>query len=583
MHINFESLRFRNVLSYGNKWSEFVFEPGLNLIRASNGSGKSAILDAINYGLFGKPFRNIKIGQLVNKYNKKNMVVNVKFSIGQNHYEITRGYKPDIFNLNINGNDVENMASKRLNQEEIEKLIGINEKLFKYIVGIAVTNSKPFCTMSVGDKRALIESTFNIDVLSSMAKEVKRRNTINESDLRIKLTENNGLQNSIKDNEEYIVKIQKYIEQFDENKKATCEELASTIKQFEAAIAQQQANIKKGNAAVERQATKQTLPSSEETYRVNADIGAAEHSKKLIEKNLREVGTGALCPLCGSELDSGHAAEHIKELKAELKALTETKLPSLYAEQTKLAEQKQAYDEIQSKIFLIKQKVLAEEVKMNSNTSQLEKFKVQLTNEQNKQCDFSTAEYETKLAKLKTDAASLAKDISETEHKIKIDNKLSEILGDEGLRMYFFKKLLPILNSRINYYLKKFELPATLELDSSMQEKIMTGRFEQAYQQFSAGERARIDMAILLSFFDISKMISNWSCSLLFVDEVLDNGVDNSGTEQFLSTFYSIVTEQDKNVGIYIISHKLSDIQINWSNVIEIRKKSMFSEIVKAG
>ena len=145
--------------------------------------------------------------------------------------------------------------------------------------------------------------------------------------------------------------------------------------------------------------------------------------------------------------------------------------------------------------------------------------------------------------------------------------------------MFFFKKLLPILNSRINYYLKKFELSATLELDPSMNETIMTGRFEQSYNNFSGGEKARIDMAILLSFFDISKMISNWSCSLLFVDEVMDGGVDNNGIEQFLGTFYSLVTEQDKNIGIYIISHKLSDVQINWTNIIKVEKKSMFSEL----
>ena len=294
---------------------------------------------------------------------------------------------------------------------------------------------------------------------------------------------------------------------------------------------------------------------------------------------MRDVGTGAFCPLCGAELDSGHAAEHIKELKAELKTLTEETLPGLIAEQQKLNEQKRVYDEAQSKINVIKQKVVAEQVKLSSNETQLGKLKTQLAAEQNKVCDFKTDEYKEKLKELNKRAEELAKNIAEVEHKISIDTKIIDILGDEGLRMFFFKKLLPILNSRINYYLKKFELSATLELDPSMNETIMTGRFEQSYNNFSGGEKARIDMAILLSFFDISKMISNWSCSLLFVDEVMDGGVDNNGIEQFLGTFYSLVTEQDKNIGIYIISHKLSDVQINWTNVIKVEKKSMFSEL----
>ncbi len=581
MHVEFQSIKFRNILSYGNKWTELEFNSGLNLIKASNGSGKSTILDAINFCLFGKPFRNIKIRQLINKYNKKNLVVNMKFKIGNDQYEITRGIKPDIFALSINGNDIENMASKRLNQEEIEKLIGINERLFKYIVGIAVTNSKPFLTMSIGDKRTLIESIFNIDVLSLMAREVKRRNSMNDSDLRLKITENQGVKNSINDNTEYIKRIQKYIDQFDENKKSTCDGIKRSIKTFKDAIEIQKGNIQKGNNAIEKAKTKLVEPSTDEFIRINTEIGAVQHSQKTIQKTLSQIGNESFCPLCGAELDEGHAKKHIESLKAELTELETVKIPKLLEEQAALNEKKKEYDEVQSKINLIQQKVVAEQVKLNNNESQLSKLEKQLDEEKNKVCDFKTSEYETKLVELKDRAKTLEDEIATIEHKIKVDTKIIDILGDDGLRMYFFKKLLPILNSRINHYLKKFELSATLELDPSMNETIMTGHFEQSYNNFSGGEKARIDMAILLSFFDISKMISNWSCSLLFVDEILDGGVDNNGIEQFLGTLYGIVTEQDKNVGIYIISHKLSDVQINWSNIVMIEKKSMFSEIKK--
>ena len=230
---------------------------------------------------------------------------------------------------------------------------------------------------------------------------------------------------------------------------------------------------------------------------------------------------------------------------------------------------------------LISQKVIAEEVKLQTNETQLAELQKQLEDCKAKTCDFTTAEYEVKLAELTEKVNALTAEINDLDHKIAVDTKLIDILGDEGLRMYFFKKLLPILNSRINYYLHKFELAVQLEFDPYMEEKITTGRFEQDYNQFSGGEKSRIDMAILLSFFDISKMISNWSCSILFIDEVMDAGVDNSGTEQFLSTLYNLVTENDKNLGIYLISHKLSDIQINWNEIIEIEKKSLFSELKK--
>lgn len=581
MHVEFKTLKFKNVLSYGNRWTEIDFTSGLNLIKATNGSGKSAILDAINFCLFGKPFRNIKIGQLINKYNAKNLVVGMTFQINKDEYEIIRGLKPGIFKLARNGNEIDDLSSKRLNQEEIEKLLGINERLFKNIVGIAVTNNKPFLTMSIGDKRSLIESIFNIDVLSAMAREVKKRNTLNDSELRLKLSENKGIQTSIADNKSYIERINKYIEQFDETKKTTCENLQKSIGEYEKAISSIESNISKGNSAVEKLEAKVEPPSTEDFIKVSQEIGAAQNTEKTVTKNLKDIGEGAFCPLCGGELDEGHSVTHIKELKATLDKLKNEVLPRLIKQQAALNKKKEEYDALQQKINVIKQKVVAEQVKLKTNTQHLETLRKQLKTEQEKKCDFNTSDYEKKLVELEITAAKLGSEINEAEHRLKIDSKLIDILGDEGLRMYFFKKLLPILNKRINYYLKRFELPATLELNPMMEETITTGRFEQSYNQFSNGEKARIDMAILLSFFDISKMISNWSCSILFVDEVMDAGVDSNGTEQFLSTFYSIVSEEDKNVGIYIISHKLADVQINWSNVIEVQKKSMFSELKK--
>jgi DNA repair exonuclease SbcCD ATPase subunit len=197
----------------------------------------------------------------------------------------------------------------------------------------------------------------------------------------------------------------------------------------------------------------------------------------------------------------------------------------------------------------------------------------------NKKCELTLDEQQKLIDELNEKVEILQKNISEITHKIEIDNKLIDVLGDEGLRMYFFKKLLPILNGKINHYLQKFELPVTLEFDSFMNETIKTGRFEQQYNQFSGGERSRIDMAILLSFFDISKIISNWSCSFLMIDEILDSYVDNDGLEKFMSTLYNIVTENDKSLGIYVISHKLNEMTLPYNELITITKKSLFSDL----
>ena len=581
MFVEFEQLRFKNVLSYGNRWTTLDFSSGLNLVKAQNGSGKSTILDAINFCLFGKPFRNIKINQLINKYNGKDLVVEISFKIANDHYKIIRGLKPTLFSLYKNGEEIDNLSSKRLNQEEVDKLLGINERLFKNIVGIAVTNNKPFLTMSIGDKRSLIESIFNIDVLTAMAKDVKKRDALNKSEQRIKLTELAGLQSNVIDNKSYIDKINDYIAKFDETKAKNIASFESSINSYESVIAEQKNHVEQGRAAIKKIEGSVTAPSTDEFGFVNTQLGSSNHERDHINKTLNEINGVAVCPICGEKLDDSRAVEHFNELRARLKEIDEKIIPDLIARQAELNERKKKYDALQQRINLINQKVIAEEVKLQTNSQQLAELQNQLEECKKKTCDFSVAEYEVKLADLTEKVNALTTEINDIDHKIAIDTKLIDILGDEGLRMYFFKKLLPILNQRINFYLRKFELAVQLEFDPYMEEKITTGRFDQDYNQFSGGEKSRIDMAILLSFFDISKMISNWSCSILFIDEVMDAGVDNAGTEQFLSTLYNIVTENEKNLGIYLISHKLSDIQINWNEIIEIEKKSLFSELKK--
>lgn len=555
------------------------FHSGLNLIKAQNGSGKSTILDAINFCLFGKPFRNIKMNQLINKYNDKNLEVYMTFKIGNDEYEIMRGLKPTLFELKKNGQSIDALSSKKLNQGEIDKLLGINERLFKNIVGIAVTNNKPFLSMSIGDKRALIESIFNIDILSEMGKEVKKRNTLDKSEQRLKITELDGYNGRIADNQANIEKIRNYIDQFEDNKKKELDKLSDEISKFDTKIKNNVKNIKLGEDKIESLKGKYEVPSDAEFASIAKSLGVAEHERATITKTLKTIGNATECPICGSTLDEGHAKEHLDKLKADLKVLDEDTIPNLKKLESEYNAKKNAALENQKIIDEITDRVKEQIFNKGLYEKSIEDLKKKIDEIKNKKCELTLDEQQKLIDELNEKVEILQNNISEITHKIEIDNKLIDVLGDEGLRMYFFKKLLPVLNGKINHYLQKFELPVTLEFDSFMNETIKTGRFEQQYNQFSGGERSRIDMAILLSFFDISKIISNWSCSFLMIDEILDSGVDQDGISQFIATLYNIVTEQNKELGIYVISHKLSEIQVPWNEYIEINKKSLFSEL----
>jgi DNA repair exonuclease SbcCD ATPase subunit len=519
------------------------------------------------------------MAQLVNKYNDGNLVVTVNFVIGSDEYEITRGLKPTLFELKKNGTAIDSLSSKKLNQDEIDKLLGINERLFKNIVGVAVTNNKPFLSMSVGDKRSLIESIFNIDVLSEMGKEVKKRNTVDRSEQRLKLTEASNYEDRINDNKSTVENIKQHIEKFEENRKNQIDHLQNEIEKFDKKIKKNIANIKLGEDKIAEMQGKFTCPSDEEFAKLASNIGVAEHEKASILKTLKMIGNSSTCPICGSELDEGHAKEHLDKLKADLKVLEDDTIPHLKELETQYNAQKEAVKNNQNLIDEISDRLKEEIFNKSNYEKNITQLKKQITEVKNQVCELSLDEYTVKISMLEEQLKQANEQVAVLNHNIEKDTKLIEILGDDGLRMFFFKQLLPILNSKINHYLKKFELPVTLEFDQYMVETIKTGKFEQQYNQFSGGERCRIDMAILLSFFDISKIISNWSCSILMIDEILDAGVDQDGISQFISTLYNIVTEENKDLGIYVISHKLSDLQVAWENIIEIEKKSLFSEL----
>ena len=580
MFVQFNKLRFKNILSYGNNFTEIDFSNGINLIRAPNGSGKSTILDALNFVLFGKPFRNIKLNRLINRINEKNLVTEIEFNIGFDKWKIVRGLKPTIFEIYKNDQVLDKLSSKKLNQAEIDKLLGINQKLFKNIVGVAVTNNKPFLSMPIWEKRELIENIFNIDVLAEMSKEVKRRKTLEQSEEKLKITESSALEKQINDNKKYISDMTQYIANFNTNNENDKANIVARIDELNKIILKNQKNIKVAtDKIIELQEKTKVEPDTNAYSKTIKSLGVSENEKKRIQKTLDQLKDNPLCPMCGSELSGEHAKKHIKELTEEIDRLTNTVIPKLKSEEDAYKALKKEYDANIAMIRNIEMRKSQEELSLNNSNCEINQCNKKLEEIDKRQCPFNLDEYKEKVKILNEQLDELKKVITGLTHQIEIDKELIDILGDDGIKVYFFRKLIPILNQNINSYLKKFELPICLEFDEQMQETIINGRSDMEYDQFSGGEKTRIDMSVLLSFFNISRIISNWSCNLLFIDEILDGGIDKNGIEQFLATLYNIVSDNEKKLGIYLVSHKIDDVKIEINKTIEIKKKGLFSEI----
>lgn len=579
MFVEFKKLSFCNIMSYGASGAEIDFQAGLNTIKAANGSGKSSILDALTFVLFGKPYRDIKLSELVNTSNGKGLEVTCEFKIGTDTYVIRRGLKPAVFEIYKNGKEMDMLSTKKLNQDEIDKLLGINLRLFKNIVAVAVTNNRPFLSLPIGDKRALIENIFNIDVLGSMCKDVKKRKTINNTELDLKTTERRGVVNSIEDNESYIENMRRYIASFNEVKDANLKTIRENIDKYRKEIDRRTKNLTIAESKIKELTEEMgAVPDRSVGESLNLEIGKAQSVIDNINNTLSRLKKSRLCPVCNSPLDEGHARKHIEGMLAEKKAMEKETLPGLMERYRAYSDTVKTYQEKQSFIQTIRDKARTEEITRATLETELNKAKQNLEKESSKVCPASVDAYVEKLNTLRTQSEELNKDIDALTEKILIDTQLIKILGDDGIKSYFFKKLIKVLNKSVNEYLNKFELKnTTIEFDETMAETMTTNLVPRTYSSYSSGERTRIDMSILLAFFDISRQISNWSCNLLFIDELLDSGVDTAGIVCFINTLNDMIKLNTKKLCIYMVSHKLDNIYINISTCIEIKKEHDYS------
>lgn len=579
MFVEFKKLSFCNIMSYGASGAEIDFQAGLNTIKAANGSGKSSILDALTFVLFGKPYRDIKLSELVNTSNGKGLEVTCEFKIGTDTYMIRRGLKPAVFEIYKNGKEMDMLSTKKLNQDEIDKLLGINLRLFKNIVAVAVTNNRPFLSLPIGDKRALIENIFNIDVLGSMCKDVKKRKTVNNTELDLKTTERRGVVNSIEDNESYIENMRRYIASFNEVKDANIKTIRENIDKYRKEIDKRTKNLAIAESKI-KELTEEigAVPDRSVGESLNLEIGKAQSVIDNINNTLSKLKKSRLCPVCNSPLDEGHARKHIEGMLAEKKAMEKETLPGLMERYRAYSDIVKTYQEKQSFIQTIRDKARTEEITKATLETELNKAKQNLEKESGKACPASVDSYVEKLNALRAQSEELNKDIDVLTEKILIDTQLIKILGDDGIKSYFFKKLIKILNKSVNEYLNKFELKnTTIEFDETMAETMTTNLVPRTYSSYSSGERTRIDMSILLAFFDISRQISNWSCNLLFIDELFDSGVDASGIACFVNTLKEMTKDKGHKLCIYIISHKIGDLYIELTSSINIKKEHDYS------
>ncbi|MCQ2210884.1 MAG: AAA family ATPase [Paludibacteraceae bacterium] len=559
MNLNFHYVAFKNILSYGNKLTRIDFDKGLTLISATNGSGKSSILDALNYCLYGKAYRDIKIDQLINRVNKKQMFCEIEFELNNKVYKVQRGKKPDIFKIYEDGVEIDMLSTKKNNQEYLNNLMHIGDNLFRMIICIS-SGDKPFLAKTAAEKRKQLEEMFSLNVLGNITSDLKKEKVILNSDYKSSTNDYNsqkGLAESYRNQKAIITEQNSKLETINaENIKSIEDRIVAKKEE----IAKLERNIKKCEDELE----KHTITTTSEELKEK--LIKAKVEIEGIKKNIDTLGDK--CPICGNT-DVTHIQHHKDELNKELSEIIE-KAKSWKEEYISVNQEEEFINTLKNNIAQFNTDKSYKDNELSSINVEKENFKpIDL---------LDCSEVDMSLKDTIENIDKIYNNLTNLEKELKINGDLIEILSDNGIKRHFFNKLIPLLNQDIAKYLEEFGLNIKITVEDNFDTIITDYRNEIAYEAFSCGERTRIDLAMLLSMYNICIKLSSLKCNLLFIDELLDTGIDDNGLMAFMGTICRITKEN--KLSSYIISHKLQKTPMI-NNVLKIEKNNMFSEITK--
>ena len=568
--IHFKKIRWKNFLSTGNAFTEVQLDRTKStLIIGDNGAGKSTILDALTFVLFGKPFRAVNKSQLINSVNQNGTEVEVEFSIGSKQYLVKRGIKKNFFEIYQDGKMLNQDASVRDYQEYLEKtILKLNYKSFTQIVILGSSSFVPFMQLKANDRRTIIEDLLDIEIFSVMNQLLKVRVAQNKEDLGtvdIAL----GLSKGEKENVEFL------IEKLKQNKSSQIEANKRDIEKHEKAIADYRNSIDKildknkelnDSIADEKGVRKEVTKLLDYQKGIEKGILKCEEDIEFYEKT-------ETCDTCKQKISEDHRENMIEEFHGKMHELS----GGLMQLGKKLKVQEDRIEEIE-KVSEEYDRNLKEQMNMNSHISACEQYikkvSTQITDISNMEDDIELQKSE--LEEVKKDIRIYTNEKEELSQKKYLYEIAGSLLKDGGIKAKIIKQYLPIINKYINVHLGKMDFYVSFELDEGFSETIKSRhRDEFTYDSFSEGEKMRIDLALLFTWRAIAKLKNSVNTNLLILDEVFDSSLDTAGTDEFLKILYDLTG----NVNVFVISHKGEILYDKFDKTIKFEKHKNFSRI----
>jgi len=570
--ITFKKVRYKNLLSSGNKFTEVQLDANqTTLILGENGAGKSTLLDALCFGLYGKGFRNLKKDLLVNSINQKELVVEVEFSIGKKQYKVLRGAKPNKFEIYVNDVMVNQDATVKDYQEHLEKnVLKMSYRSFTQVCILGSANFTPFMQLRAVERRKLVEDLLDISIFSTMRdilrKKVSEHNIeMKETTHEVELMEEriNGLNeqlNALRENrEEKISKLQK-----------TVEETKTNITNRLGEVDEKTKNVVEKESLIDDKETQKTR--MQQALDMEKQL---ESARKKAIKEIEFYEKHDECPTCQQGLDHEHKKKHVEEktaktteIKEAIKEL-ESRITKINTRLEEISVINDEITEIQKEIGIIQTEVLANQKYMEKIQGTIEELKQEVAG--NSDVHTRLEESEDKLDILHAKKESLV----DQGHYYDIATTL---LRDQGVKERIIKQYVPIMNKLINKYLAQLEFYVGFELNESFEETIKS-RFRDVfkYDNFSQGEKMRIDLSLLFTWRAVARMKNSVNTNLLILDEVFDSSLDVNGTDEFMKLLNTLT----EKTNAFIISHKGDALYDKFEHVIRFEKYKNFSRVAE--
>lgn len=558
--IHFKNIFYKNLLSVGNNGISVDLENySKTLVIGSNGVGKSLLIDALHFALFGKPYKNIKKPEMVNAINQKELLVELEFTIGENSFFVRRGMNPGKFEIYKNGELLNQEASTKDYQKILEQIIGMNPKTFRQIVVLGASSYVPFMKLTTGDRRAVIENLLDIQIFTYM-------NSIAKGYLSELNDTYRELESDLKIDENSLHLKRNHLEEMKNRKNSYIQEHQSKVDELQSKNREIERELEQLNSHIESLDTSEKDELEQKKNKLSEQIKQLRNSYKKEQQQIDFFSNTENCPTCEQILDNEKAQEKISEHSR-----------SLEEKQNGISKALAYQETIESKLQEISQRAIQkEEAKekykekqgiIDSNNRYIENLEKQIEQLKNE----SDEEIEQEIQQLEEDYNTKKEKFDSTSNELLHYSTIVEMLKDSGIKSQIISNYIPILNRLIRKYLDIINFNVDFYFDEEFNETIKhRSRDEFSYSQLSAGEALRIDVVLLFAFRELAKVKNSASTNLLILDELGGSSLDAKGQEALMEILNNASNEG--NSIFFIGHHNIADSQQYFDRVLEFSK-----------